>query len=105
MLTHHGHRVLPVNPKYQTIDGQTCYPSLAVLPEIPDAVVTAVPPAVCAQVAETCARLKIPVLWMPPGTDSEEAIEICGQKNVNAIHGICPVFVLKMPRERWVDLP
>ncbi|MBE3144960.1 MAG: CoA-binding protein [Planctomycetes bacterium] len=43
-ITAYGHQVPPINPKHKTIDGQTCYPSLADLPQIMDAVITAVKP-------------------------------------------------------------
>ena len=104
-LTWHGHHVLPINPKYTAIDGQPCYPSLSDLPHNPDVVVTAAPSVASAKIAETCAALGIPFFWMPPGTESEAAIEICKQNNVTAIHGFCPVFILKLPRERWAELP
>jgi len=104
-LTRHGHTVLPINPKYANIDGVTCYASLPDLPHNPDVVVTAAPASVSAKIAETCAALEIPLFWMPPGTETEAALEICKQNNVTAIHGFCPVFVLKLPRERWAELP
>jgi len=100
-----GQRVFPINPKYQHIDGYPCYPSLDTLPEMPDVVVTAVPPAVTERVAETCARLGIPALWMTPGTESEQAIAFCAANGVRVVHGFCPVFVLKLPQERWHELP
>jgi len=105
VLTKHGHRVLPINPKYTVIDGQTCYPSLADLPINPDVVLTAAPASVSEKIAQTCATLGISIFWMPTGTETEAALEICKQNNVTAIHGFCPVFVLKLPRERWVELP
>jgi len=104
-LTRHGHRVLPINPKYADIDGVTCYPSLPDLPHNPDVVVTAAPASASAKIAEVCAALGISIFWMPPGTETEAALEICKQNNVTAIHGFCPVFVLKLPRERWAELP
>lgn len=104
-LLQHGHTVLPINPKYAEIDGVTCYPSLPDLPHKPDVVLTAAPAAVSEKIAETCAALEMPVFWMPPGTETEAALEICRQNNVTAIHGYCPVFVLKLPRERWAELP
>lgn len=104
-LTQHGHRVLPINPKYEVIDGQPCYASLSDLPEMPDVVVTAAPASLSVKIAETCAALEIPVFWMPPGTEAETALEACRQSHVTAINGLCPVFVLKLPRERWVELP
>lgn len=36
-------RVYPINPKYQTIRGLPCFPSLEALPEVPDCVVVIVP--------------------------------------------------------------
>lgn len=33
MLQEHGMRVIPVNPKFATIDGVPCYPTLAAVPE------------------------------------------------------------------------
>ena len=104
-LRAHGHNVLPVNPKYDKIDKQVCYSSLSALPQVPDAVITAVPPPAAARIAQTCAEQNIPVFWMPPGTETDEALEICRNNQVTAIHGICTVFVLKLPRERWQELP
>jgi predicted CoA-binding protein len=66
---------------------------------------TAAPASVSEKIAGTCAALGIPFFWMPPGTETEAALEICKQNNVTAIHGYCPVFMLKLPRERWVELP
>jgi hypothetical protein len=104
-LMRHGYTLLPINPKYAEIDGVTCYPSLPDLPHSPDVVLTAAPASVSEKIAETCAALGIPIFWMPPGTETDAALEICRQNNVTAIHGFCPVFVLKLPRERWAELP
>jgi len=104
-LTRHGHHVLPINQKYAAINGQPCYPSLPDLPHNPDVVVTADPASVSAKIAEAFATLGIPFFWVLPGTESEAALEICQQNGVTAIHGFCPIFVLKLPRERWHELP
>ena len=104
-LAQSGHRVLPINPRYNAIDGHACHASLSDLLEVPDVVVTAAPAAVSAMIAETCAALGIRIFWMPPGTESDAALETCTHNNVTAIHGFCPVFLLKLPRERWVELP
>ncbi len=104
-LVAHGHHVLPINPKYEKINCQTCYPSLLAIKSNPDVVVTAAPATLSAKIAETCGVLEIPFFWMPPGTESEEALENCRKYNVTAIHGFCPVFVMKMDRRRWHELP
>lgn len=104
-LTEHGHSIYQVNPKYEMLDGLPCYPSLDVLPEVPDVVVAAVPPAVTKKMAESCHRLGNSILWMSPGTESEQAIDFRTSNSLREIHGFCPVFVLTLPPERWNDLP
>ncbi|MGE0312942.1 MAG: acetate--CoA ligase family protein [Lautropia sp.] len=50
-------RILPINPKYATIAGIACHPSVAALPEAPDLAIVAVPAlAVPACIAELGAR-------------------------------------------------
>jgi hypothetical protein len=105
ILKRHGHTVLPINPKYAEIDSVPCYLSLADLPHKPDVVLTAAPAPVSEKIAQTCAELGFPIFWMPTGTETDEAIAICQQNGVIEIHGYCPLFLYKMPRERWVELP
>ncbi len=90
-----GYQVLPVNPKYSTLDGAPCYASLADLPGKPDVVVTAVPPAVTEKVAESCAQRGISTVWMPPETWSEKAVETCRISGLREVHDLCIVFALK----------
>jgi hypothetical protein len=89
-----GYRAYPVNPKYESIDGHRCYASVEVLPEKPEVVVAVVPPTVTEQVVETCARLGIGTLWMPPGAWSEKAVETCEANGIQEVHDVCLVFAL-----------
>jgi uncharacterized protein len=98
-LMESGYKVYPVNPKYTNIDEATCYPSLQALPEKPEVVVTATPPAVTEKVAEACAQLKIGTLWMPPETWSDQSIETCNSHGIQEIHDLCLVFALKSLKE------
>ena len=90
-----GFKAIPINPKYAEIDSQPCYPALAELPQKPAVVVTAAPASVSEKIAKTCAALEIPFFWMPPGTETDIALEICRRTGVTAIYGFCPVFLLK----------
>lgn len=90
-----GYQVYPVNPKYEEVDGRRCYPSLDDLPEKPQVVVTVVPPAVTEQVVESCARLGIRTVWMPPGSWSQRALETCEAHGIEEVHDVCPVFALR----------
>lgn len=94
-----GYKVFPVNPKYQAVDGHRCYPSLEELPEKPQVAVAVVPPAVTEKVVETCARLGIGIVWMPPGAWSEKAVETCEANGIQEVHDVCLVFALRSLKE------
>jgi len=67
-LAHFPGRLYPVNAKYPELAGQTCYPSVAALPEAPDCVVLAVPKdSIGPLVAECAARGAGSVVVMASG--------------------------------------
>jgi len=94
-----GYQAYPINPKYESVDGYRCYPSLDELPEKPDVAVAVVPPAVTEKVVETCIRLGIETVWMPPGAWSDKAIDTCGANGVQEVHDVCLVFALSSLKE------
>src|SRR6185295_4909549 len=56
-----------VNPKYDELHGQPCYPSLDALPERPDIAVVALNPLRAASVTEAAAAAGIPAVVIPGG--------------------------------------
>ncbi len=56
-----------VNPKYDELHGQPCYPSLEALPERPDIAVVALNPLRAAMVTESAAEAGVPVVIIPGG--------------------------------------
>ena len=89
------HRVFPINPKMDEIDGQRCYPSLDELPESPDVIVLALAPAVSEKVVATCLD-RGAVIWLPPGCASERAAELARQGASEVLTDVCPVFVTRL---------
>jgi acetate---CoA ligase (ADP-forming) len=81
-----------VNPRYDELHGQPCYPSLDALPERPDTVLIAVNPLRATAVVEDAARAGVPSLIIPGGgvvEGGEAAARM--QRDVAAIakrHGI-----------------
>jgi len=72
-LREHGYRIIPVNPGHREILGETCYPNLAAVPEVPDVVLVFrrsedVPPVADAAVAKGAK-----VLWLQLGITHPEA--------------------------------
>jgi acyl-CoA synthetase (NDP forming) len=56
-----------VNPKYEELHGQPCYPSLAELPERPDVVVVAVNPLRAGPITTDAAAAGVPAVIIPGG--------------------------------------
>jgi len=96
-----GFRTYPVNPKYENIDSEKCYPDLESLPEKPDLVITIVPPAVTLKVVEQCAKLGIGRVWMQPGSESENAVKFCRENGIDVIYNAC--FVVNGLKKQFGD--
>jgi acetate---CoA ligase (ADP-forming) len=56
-----------VNPKYEELHGQPCYPSLDALPERPDVAIVALNPLRAASVTEAAAAAGVPAVIIPGG--------------------------------------
>ena len=56
-----------VNPRYETLHGQPCFPSLDALPEVPDIVVAALNPLRAAALTEEAARAGVRAVIIPGG--------------------------------------
>jgi acetate---CoA ligase (ADP-forming) len=56
-----------VNPRYEELDGQPCYPAIADLPEVPDIVLVAVNPLRATAVVADAAAAGVPAVIIPGG--------------------------------------
>ena len=88
-LQEHGYRVIPVNPNYETILGERCYPDIDSIPEPVDVVDVfqrseAVPPF-----AEAAIRHRAKVLWMQLGVVNEDAAELARQAGLEVVMDRC----------------
>ena len=79
-----GYTVYPVNPKLKELEGRQVYPDLSSLPEVPDVVNCVVPPAVTASIVPLCAEQGIKYLWLQPGAECNEALELANEHSVVA---------------------
>ena len=90
-----GFNVYPINPKYDKIDDDQCFPNLNSLVEFlkekPDVVITVIPPEITFKTVEQCKILGIDKVWMQPGSESESAINFCKENDIEVVHGICIV--------------
>ena len=69
----HGYRIVPVNPSYESVLGQRCYPSLAAIEGPVDMVDAFRKPADMPALAREAVAIGARVLWMQLGIRNEEA--------------------------------
>ena len=72
-MQEHGFRVIPVNPKYEEILGEKCYPDLKSIPDKIDIVDVFRKPADCVPIAQDAVAIGAKVLWLQLGVVNEEA--------------------------------
>ncbi|MHB9110918.1 MAG: CoA-binding protein [Armatimonadota bacterium] len=89
------YRVIPVNPGAERIGGETCYPSLAAVPEAVGGAIILTPPAETERVVREAQAAGITRLFMQPGTESPAAIRYCEEQGVEAVHGHCLLLFLQ----------
>ncbi len=90
------YEVFAVNPKTETVEGDSCYPRLAAIPGNVDAVVIATCPEAAPEVVRECAELGIERVWMHRsfgrGSVSDEAVRLCEEHGIRVIPGGCPMM-------------
>ena len=88
-LIDHGYTLIPVNPNYEEVLGQKCYPSLLDIPEPVDVVdifqrSDKVPPLV-----EQAIEIGAKVVWMQLGVVHPEAAERARQAGLEVVMDHC----------------
>jgi predicted CoA-binding protein len=95
-----GYTVFAVNPNAETIDDEPCYPTLDNVPGPLDCVVTVTPPQITEETIRTAAHLKIPYIWMQPGSDSNAAYNLASSLSLQVVAGgACILVALALRRE------
>jgi predicted CoA-binding protein len=86
---------IPVNPKASTIEGIETAASVAELPDGVDSISIITPPSITIKVVEEAIDRGIKNVWMQPGAESHEAIQLAEDNGLNVIaDGSCVLVVL-----------
>ena len=85
-LQEQGYRIVPVNPRYETILGERCYPDLLAVPTPIDVVDVFRKPVECPGIARQAVAMGARVLWLQLDVISEEA------KSIAETHGLTVVM-------------
>ena len=84
-MQEHGYRIIPVNPAYPEVLGETCYPSLAAIPEPVDMVDVFRKPEDVLPLVDEAAAIGAKSFWMQLGVINRDAVtraEAAGMKVV-----------------------
>jgi predicted CoA-binding protein len=88
-MKEHGYRIIPVNPKYEQILGEKCYPDLRSIPQPVDLVDVFRKPADCAPIALDAVQIGAKVLWLQIGVINDEARRIGEAAGLTVVMNRC----------------
>ena len=88
-MQEHGYRIIPVNPQYDSILGEKCYPSLAAIPEKVDIVDCFRRSEEIPAIADEAIAIGAKVLWMQLGIRNDEAARIAMDAGLDVVMDRC----------------
>jgi predicted CoA-binding protein len=94
-----GYTVYAVNPNDSIVEGDTAYPRLQDLPEVPDVVDVVVPASVGARIAYDAQEVGAIYFWLQPGAESPDLIRAAADRGLRVIHNRCAM----VEKRRWEE--
>jgi uncharacterized protein len=88
-LLQHGYRVIPVNPRYQEVLGQRCYPSLDAIDEKVDMVDVFRRSADVLPIAQQAVAVGAQCLWQQIGVMNEQADQLARDAGLDSVMNRC----------------
>jgi uncharacterized protein len=88
-MQEHGYRIIPVNPAYEEVLGEKCYPSVAAIPGPVDIVDCFRQHAAIVPIAQEAIAKGARVLWMQLGINNAEAARIAGAAGLDVVADRC----------------
>jgi predicted CoA-binding protein len=88
-LQEYGYRIIPVNPRYEEILGEKCYPTVDAIPEKIDVVDVFQHSDRVMPFAEAAIRVGARVLWLQLGVVNEQAAALAQTAGLDVIMNRC----------------
>ena len=85
----HGYRVIPVNPAYETVLGEVCYPSLEAMPGPVDMVDIFRRSGDVGPIVESAIAIGARVVWMQLGVVNEAAAQRAREAGLEVVMNRC----------------
>lgn len=93
-LKRFGYEVYAVNPMYETVDGDKCYPTLDDIPAVVDCVNVVVNPEKAIHTLRSAMALGIKNIWFQPGTFTPDIVEMSETAGLNTVYLNCVLVEL-----------
>jgi predicted CoA-binding protein len=95
-LRSQGRVVYLVNAHTDRLGDDTCYRSVAAVPDPLDGVIVMVRADAAVDVVRACIARGVPRVWLHrgagPGASSPEAVELCREAGISVVDGACPMM-------------
>ncbi len=88
-MQEHGYRIIPVNPAYEEVLGEKCYPSLKEIPEQIDMVDCFRKSEDIEPIAKQAIEIGAKVLWMQLGVMNENAARMARDAGLEVVQDRC----------------
>ena len=88
-MQQHGHRIVPVNPRYNSVLGETCYARLEDIPFPVDMVDVFRKPADVPPIAASAVAIGAKCLWQQLGVMNQEADAIARAAGLDSVMDRC----------------
>ena len=88
-MLHHGYRVVPVNPRYEEVLGEKCYPSIPAIPFAVALVDCFRKPAEIPMLAEQAIEANAKCLWLQLGIVHEQAEQSARDAGLDVVSDRC----------------
>jgi len=85
----HGYRIIPVNPNYDEILGEKCYPDLLSIPDPVDIVDLFQRAERVQPFVEQAIEIKARVVWMQLGVINEDAAQLAREAGLEVVMNRC----------------
>ena len=89
-MQQHGYRVVPVNPRYDEVLGERCYPSLDAIPFPVDMVDVFRKTEDVGPIAACAIAIGAKVVWMQLGVHNDEAAKLAEDAGLKVVMNRCP---------------
>jgi predicted CoA-binding protein len=84
-----GYQIIPVNPQYSEVLGETCYPDLASIPVKVDMVNVFRKPEDCLSVAQEAVNIGAKSLWLQLGIINQAAADFATSHGLKVVMDRC----------------